>query len=103
MPAISRDKVDLASTGHTCSPTAGCKATAGSVFINGIKVLRPGDKLLPHLILVCKGKKCFCIPHKAKINRGSSTVFAEGKPVARRGDSADRGRMLRGSSNVFAG
>ena len=103
MPAISRDRIDLASTGHLCSTKAGCKATAGSVYINGIRVLRPGDKLLPHTILVCKNKKCYCVNHPAKINRGSRTVFAEGKPVARRGDSADRGKMLRGSLNVFAG
>ena len=103
MPAISRDRIDLAKTGHLCSAVAGVKATAGSVFINGIRVLRPGDKLLPHNILVCAGKKCFCVNHPAKVNRGSSTVFAEGKPVARRGDSADRGKMLKGSPNVFAG
>ena len=102
MPAISRDRIDLATTGHTCDATAGCKATASSVFINGMRVLRPGDRLLPHTILVC-GKKCFCVSHPAKVNKGSSTVFAEGKPVARRGDSADRGRMIQGSPNVFAG
>ena len=99
MPAISRDKIDRAKTGHSCSTTAPCIATAGSVFINGIKVLRPGDKLKTHFIRV--GKKC--LPHKAKINKGSRTVFAEGKPVARRGDSADRGSMMKGSTNVFAG
>ena len=99
MPAISRDKIDRAKTGHTCSPTAPCIATAGSVFINGIKVLRPGDKLKTHFIRVGK----YCVPHKAKINKGSRTVFAEGKPVARRGDSADRGSMMKGSTNVFAG
>ena len=103
MPAISRDRIDLAATGHTCDSTAGCKATAGSVFINGRRVLRPGDRLLPHTILVCRGNKCFCVNHPAKINRGSSSVFAEGRPVARRGDSADRGRMIGGSSNTFAG
>jgi uncharacterized Zn-binding protein involved in type VI secretion len=30
-------------------------------------------------------------------------VFIQGVPVARRGDSADRGRMIQGSPNVFAG
>jgi uncharacterized Zn-binding protein involved in type VI secretion len=99
MPAISRDKIDRAKTGHSCSTTASCIATAGSVFINGIKVLRPGDKLKPHVIRAGK----YCIPHKAKINRGSRTVFAEGKPVARRGDSADQGALMKGSPNVFAG
>ena len=102
MPAVSRDRIDRARTGHACTTSIGCSATVGSVFINGRRVLRPGDRLLPHTILVC-GKVCYCVGHPAKINRGSNTVFAEGRPVARRGDSADRGSMMRGSPNVFAG
>jgi uncharacterized Zn-binding protein involved in type VI secretion len=101
MPAISRDRIDLAATGHSCDATAGCIATARTVFANGSKVLRPGDRLLPHTILVCCPPRC--VGHSAKINRGSRQVFAEGKPVARIGDSADRGRMIQGSPNVFAG
>ena len=103
MPAISRDRIDRAATGHACTSSIGCVATASSVFINGIRVLRPGDRLLPHTIKFCTPDGCYCIGHPAKINRGSNTVFAEGKPVARRGDSADRGRMIQGSPNVFAG
>ena len=103
MPAISRDRIDRARTGHLCTTSIGCKATASSVFINGRRALRPGDRLLPHVILVCTADGCYCIGHPAKINRGSRQVFAEGKPVARRGDSADRGSMSRGSPNVFAG
>ena len=101
MPAISRDRIDRARTGHACTTSIGCKATASSVFINGRRVLRPGDRLLPHTILVCCPARC--VGHSAKINRGSRTVFAEGKPVARHRDSADRGSMMRGSHNVFAG
>tara|TARA_B100001175_G_C19352126_1_gene562868 strand:+ start:355 stop:666 length:312 start_codon:yes stop_codon:yes gene_type:complete len=103
MPAIARDKIDLAATGHSCDRVIGCKATARTVFANGKKVLRPGDPLLPHTILVCNPDGCYCEFHFAKINRGSRTVFAEGKPVARKGDSADRGKMIMGSPNVFAG
>ena len=101
MPAVSRDKIDLAATGHLCEATAGCVATARSVFINGKRVLRPGDRLLPHTILVCCPARC--VGHPAKINMGSRQVFAEGRPVARIGDRADRGRMIQGSPNVFAG
>ena len=100
MPAISRDRIDRAATGHACTTSIGCSATASSVFINGRRVLRPGDRLLPHTILVCCPARC--VGHPAKINRGSFTVFAEGKPVARKGDSADRGRMIQGSPDVFA-
>ena len=97
-PAISRDN-DLAKTGHACSGTAPCIASAESVFVNTKIIAREGDKLKPHLIRFGK----YCVPHRAKINRGSRTVFAEGKPVARRGDSADQGALMKGSPNVFAG
>ena len=103
MPAVSRDRIDRARTGHACTTSIGCSATASSVFINGRRVLRPGDRLLPHTILVCTADECYCTGHPAKVNRGSRQVFAEGKPVARIGDSADRGRMIQGSPNVFAG
>ena len=62
MPKIARDKRDLAATGHSCHRVIGCKATARTVFANGSKVLRPGDPLLPHTILVCT-PICFCKFH----------------------------------------
>ena len=102
MPQISRNN-DKASTGHSCSSTAGVDASQFSVFANGIAVVRPGDKLQPHTILRCFGKKCVCVPHRAQVNSGSGSVFAQGVPVARVGDSADRGAMIQGSPNVFAG
>tara|TARA_Y100000748_G_scaffold281631_1_gene261368 strand:+ start:223 stop:531 length:309 start_codon:yes stop_codon:yes gene_type:complete len=102
MPKISRDKIDRARTGHGCHKTIGCKASQRSVFANGRKILRPGDRLLPHKIP--KGKPVpKCVNHPAKINRGSRTVFIGGRPVARKGDSADKGKMINGSPNVFAG
>ena len=98
MPAISRDRIDRAKTGHSCSTTASCIATAGSVFINGIKVLRPGDKLKPHK----KKKGDECKFHKAEVHGSSRSVFAENIPVARAGDKADKGSCT-STSNVFAG
>ena len=103
MPKIARDKRDLAATGHSCHVVIGCKATARTVFANGSKVLTPADPLLPHTILKCTPDGCFCEFHFAKIHRGSRTVFAEGKPVARKGDPADRGKIIMGSRDVFAG
>ena len=100
MPAISRDLRDLAATGHGCTRVIPVKATQRSVLANGSAVLRPGDSLLPHTIPVCCPLRC--IPHKAKVNRGSPNVFAQGIPVARLGDSADFGAMIQGSQNVFA-
>ena len=103
MPAISRDIVDLAKTGHTCTFVIGVKASQGSVVANGIAVLRPGDRCLPHTILRRCGKYPCCLPHRAKVNMGSSSVFALGIPVARVGDSTDQGSLFQGSQNVFAG
>ena len=102
MPQISRNN-DKATTGHSCSATAGVDASQFSVFANGRAVVRPGDKLQPHTILRCFGDKCVCVGHRAKVNSGSGSVFAQGVPVARVGDSADQGSMIQGSPNVFAG
>jgi uncharacterized Zn-binding protein involved in type VI secretion len=57
--------------------------------------------LLPHTIPVCCPLRC--VGHPAVVNTGSMTVFAEGIPVARLGDSADFGALIMGSQNVFAG
>lgn len=98
MPLISRDK-DLARTGHTCTFIAPVLASQGTVFANGISVLRQGDRVAPHFIR--RGIKC--VGHYAKVNRGSRTVFVKNIPVARRGDSTDFGKLIRSSFNVFAG
>jgi len=97
MPQISRNK-DLAATGHGCTPTVPVIASQFTVFSNGIAVARPGDMCAPHTI-----GETICVFHDANINRGSSTVFAEGTPVARVGDSTDAGAMIQGAPNVFAG
>ena len=81
---------------------APCIASARSVFVNGIRVARRGDRIKPHFIPNFSPPPK-CIPHKARVNRGSRTVFAEGRPVARRFDSADLGAMIGPSRNVFAG
>ena len=83
MPAVSRDRIDKARTGHKCTSSIGCEATARTVFINNRKVLRKADKLLAHNILRKCGKTFCCVNHKAKIKRGSNSVFAEGRPIAR--------------------
>lgn len=103
MPRMSRNRVDLARTGHTCTSVIGCIASQNSVFGNGISFLRLGDSLIRHTILVPCGKTFCCKMHGASIKRGSPNVFVQGVPVARVGDAADiRGRMIQGSPNVFA-
>ena len=102
MPAVSRNRIDLAATGHKCTSRIGVRASQFSVFANGISILRLADRLLPHLILRLCGRFPCCKPHNAKVSRSSPNVFIQGVPVARRGDKADKGRMIQGSPNVFA-
>ena len=104
MPSVCRHK-SLARTGHKCDVVVPIIATARSVRVGGIRIGRMLDKLMP-LVIPCAPcpKKCCCKPHKAIVNRGSRSVFAEGIPVARKGDSADMGAMITGNfNNVFAG
>ena len=97
MPKVCR-KGDLGRTGHTCTAFIGAFATQGSVFANGIPLNRVRDPAMPHTIFV----PIRCVPHPAKINMASKTVFAKGIGIARIGDSFDFGRMIKGSPNVFA-
>ena len=98
MPPISRNN-DLANTGHDCSRVAPVRASQRTVFANGKPLLRKGDPVVPHTILV--GIKC--LVHGAKVNKASTTVFAESIGVARRGDSTDKGAMTGASEDVVAG
>jgi len=102
MPAVSRHLRDKAKTGHPCTTRAPVIASQFTVFANGIPMNRLGDKLKPHTILVpCKKTVC-CKMHPASVKRGSRSVFAQGRPVARAGDRADLGSCT-STSNVFAG
>jgi len=98
MPRISRHR-DRCKTGHPCTGSAPVNASQYGVFVNNKPILRKGDSVQPHTIKV--GLKCLI--HGAKVNRGSSRVFARGIGVARRGDSTDKGAMVGASANVFAG
>ena len=98
MPSVCRN-YDLGRTGHGCTSVIGVKTTQSTVFANGIPVARLRDPARPHKIK----KGIICVGHSARVNRASNTVFAVGIGVARIGDSYDKGRMIRGSNNVFAG
>lgn len=99
MPAVVRIG-DPLSTGHGCAgSTTLASAAQGSVFVNGILVAVVGAATVAHAVPPDPP----CAPHVANLNAGSSSVFAEGIPVGRVGDSADAGAMTGGSPNVFAG
>lgn len=67
---------------------------ASTVFTEGFKTSLINDKVVTH------GKP----PHTSPtMITASSTVFAQGKPVVRKGDSATCGHSATGSGTVFAG
>lgn len=100
MPAVCRIG-DSLSTGHGCdgTTTIADSNTDHTVFANGINIIVAGAPTVVHNIPGGDG----CVPHTAYLNTGSSTVFINGIPVGRIGDSADAGAMISGSGNVFAG
>lgn len=100
MPKLCRD-LDLGATGHGCDPVIGVKATQFTVRANNKPILRILDPALPHTI---ENPIPPCISHMgARVNIGSFTVRAQGKSIARVGDSFDMGAMIDGSNNVRAG
>lgn len=98
MPSVVRIG-DSLSTGHPCTPvTSLVGANQGTVYSNSILASVPGAPTAVHTKLVGD----VCKPHGAVLNAGSPTVFVEGAPLGRVGDSADAGAMISGSPNVFA-
>ena len=100
MPAVTRFG-DSSTTGHGCSGTTTVAGPSTNVKCNSKGVERKGDPTAGHTIPA--GSPPVCVPHAAFINAGSGTVFVNGKPIARVGDSADSGAITTGSSNVFDG
>lgn len=94
MPAVAR-KGDTC-TGHDCFPPRANDQGSGNVFCNGIPVHRQGDHWVTHT--------CGHISHDSLLAGGSSTVFVNGKALARIGDPVACGSAVAaGSGNVFAG
>ena len=67
MPKVSRNG-DMCATGHLCTKKAPVRASQFSVFANGKPVLRRGDKVKPHTILVPP----LCKVHAANVKGASS-------------------------------
>lgn len=83
--------------------SAGGVATQGAatVLVNGRGVVPPGSSVTPHPCCGSKGCNVHC---SAVTTGGSSTVFAEGKPIILKGDSDSCGHSrAQGSPNVFIG
>ena len=102
MPGVTRDG-DATTTGHGCDATTTVTGPSTNVFCNSLGVERKTDPTAAHTI-PNGASPPVCVSHSgAVINAGSSTVFVNGKAIARIGDSCDGGNITGGSSNVFAG
>ena len=95
MPGIVRlnDKC----SGHSCYPPRPCITASDDVFVNGKAVHREQDKWAMH---ACPNTP----PHDGVLTKGSSTVYANSKAIARIGDPISCGSKAQtGSQTVFAG
>ena len=94
MPSVHR--LGDSCTGHGCFPPRSNVSASSDVFVNSIGVHRQGDGWGVH----CCGIPC----HASSLASGSSTVFVNGKAMARVGDPVACGSSCAtGSGNVFAG
>jgi uncharacterized Zn-binding protein involved in type VI secretion len=104
MPAAARasgsDRVlSRTGVGHNCANPVEVVTGEGSpnVFINGIAVVRQGDKVGPH-------NASGCGPDESALSTFSATVFVNGKGMGRIGDEyTSDNTIISGSTNVFAG
>jgi uncharacterized Zn-binding protein involved in type VI secretion len=93
MPAVARlgDREKV----HCSTPfRAGHVA---SVFANGLPLSCAGHSNTVHL----RPAGRICVPHTARLSRGSPNVFAEGLNLGRVGDPTCT-MVIQGSPNVFA-
>ena len=98
MPGVTRDG-DATTTGHGCDATTTVTGPSTDVFCNSLGVERKTDPTASHDIT--SGLEC--VAHTSSISTGSSTVFVNGKSIARITDTCDAGAITGGSTNVFAG
>jgi uncharacterized Zn-binding protein involved in type VI secretion len=93
MPAAAR-LGDLC-TGHGCWPPREGVSASPNVFINGIQAHRLNDPWFIH----CCDSNCHDV-----VASGSGTVYINGLPAARMGDSISCGSLIsEGSPNVHIG
>ena len=96
MPAVARYG-DLCVT-HCSPPT--CEQVSDNVFINDLGAHREGDLNSSHL-LPCPS---VCCTHSAPLEKGSDTVYVNGKQLGRIGDPySGCTAVAEGSPDVFCG
>ena len=100
MPAIARYLDQERGPGHCTQPKRFGKVR--SVFANGKKLSCQGHINTPSHKILILGPPLRCKAHKKKLIKGSRNVFAEGRPVGRKGDRTSCSKVVQGSRNVFA-
>ena len=107
MPAVARgNSEDDVSCNHPCLGTTKTNGMSDDVIVNGIGVHREGDDTVVHVSGV---DSPICVStHAPVIAEGSTSVFANGKGVARVGDDYTASDKVstasgNGSPDVFAG
>jgi uncharacterized Zn-binding protein involved in type VI secretion len=103
MPAVAR-RGDTVNTGHGCDTTTTIVEGSSNVFIGGAGATYQGAALAEHTLpnpAVPPIPPCISHPGQ-KVNAGSATVKVNGKPLARKTDSADLGSISSGATTVFA-
>jgi uncharacterized Zn-binding protein involved in type VI secretion len=102
MPGVCRNG-DATTTGHGCDTTTTVTGSSTDVFCNTKGVERKGDPTAAHTI-PNEADPPVCVAHtSATITEGSSTVFVNGRAIARITDDCDAGAITEGSTTVFAG
>jgi len=95
MPAAAR--LGDYCTGHGCWPPRTGVSASPNVYINGIQAHKLKD---PWNVHCCPTDGC----HPGEVASGSATVFINGRPAARIGDSISCGSLIAmGSPNVSIG
>ena len=94
MPGVTR--LGDGCTGHACFGPRVNDSGSGDVFVNGVGAHRQGDHWVVH--------SCGTSHHDSTLLSGSSSVYVNGKQLARTGDPIACGSACGGGSgNVFAG
>ena len=84
-------------TGHGCFPPRPNTEGSGNVYVNNKSVHRQNDAWFAHC---CPDHGC----HASTTSSGSSSVYVNGRQLARIGDPVACGSLIaEGSGNVFSG
>ena len=100
MPAIARkDATDTVAINHaTCQGSTVTDEGSSNVFVNGIGVVREGDKVKSHT-----PSPPACPSHAPPLSTFSPNVYANGKKIGRLGDQFECGASISsGSPDVYA-